>query len=75
LNVFAKLGEDGLEWRLEGKAFSWGQIGGYDGVLDFGVGEPIDIEMSRQPAPQSSIGVFDSARRLNVCFGVAATIG
>jgi len=35
LDVFAKLFEDCLEWRLETEAFSRREIGGEDDVLDF----------------------------------------
>jgi hypothetical protein len=44
LDVFAKLFEDGLERRLEAQAFSRGEIGGYDDVLDFLVGYLTGIE-------------------------------
>jgi len=50
LDVFAKLFEDGLERRLEAQAFSRGEIGGYDDVLDFLVGYSIDVDVTRQPA-------------------------
>ena len=43
LHVFAKLGENCLELHLASEAF-W--RGGLDIVLDFGVGELIDISMS-----------------------------
>ena len=63
LHVFAKLGENCLELHLASEAF-W--RGGLDIVLDFGVGESIDISMSLelygQPAPQSALGVLDAAR-------------
>src|SRR3981081_3700623 len=36
-------------------------MGGYDDVLDFLVGQAIDVDVTRQPAPQAAIGVFDSA--------------
>jgi len=50
LDVFAKLFEDGLERGLEAQAFSRGEIGGYDDVLDFLVGHSIDVDVARQPA-------------------------
>src|SRR3954449_10594863 len=61
LHVFSKLFDDGLERGQEAKAFSWRQIGGHDDVLDFFVGHLINVEMTRQPAPQSAVGVFDAA--------------
>jgi hypothetical protein len=39
LGVFAKLFEDRLEWRREAETFSRREIGGYDDVLDFLVGQ------------------------------------
>src|SRR4051794_22709012 len=65
LPVFSKLFADGLERGQEAKAFSkafsWRQIGGHDDVLDFFVGHLINVEMTRQPAPSSAVGVFDAA--------------
>src|SRR5215212_547618 len=61
LHVFSKLFDDGLERGQEAKAFSWRQIGGHDDVLDFFVGHLITVEMTRQPAPSSAVGVFDAA--------------
>ena len=61
LGVFAKLFEDRLEGRLEAETFSRREIGGYDDVLDFLIGQAIDVDVTRQPAPQAAIGVFDSA--------------
>ncbi len=62
MNVFAKLFMDRLEWRLEAEAFSRYEIGGEDDVPDFRVGHLVDIDLTWQPAPQSAIGVFDSAQ-------------
>jgi hypothetical protein len=50
-HVFAKLFEEGLERRFEAEAFSRGQIGGHDDVLDVLVGDLINVDMARQPAP------------------------
>src|SRR5829696_9518988 len=61
LHVFSKLFDDGLERGQEAKAFSGRQIGGHDDVLDFFVGHLINVEMTRQPAPSSAVGVFDAA--------------
>jgi hypothetical protein len=61
LNIFAKLGEDGLERGFEAEAFSRCEIGGVDDVLDFLVGDAVDVDVARQPAPESAIGVFDAA--------------
>src|SRR5512136_3351950 len=60
-NVLSDLGEERLEGRLEPQTFPWGQVGGDDDVLDLLVGEAVDVEVSRQPAAQPAIGVFDSA--------------
>ena len=46
---------------LETEAFSRREIGGEDDVLDFFVGHFVDVDLTRQPASQSAIGVFDSA--------------
>ena len=61
MDVFAKLFKDRLVWCLEAEAFSRGEIGGEDDVLDFLVGHLVNIDLTWQPAPQSTIGVFDSA--------------
>ena len=50
LHVFAKLFEDRLERGLEAQAFSGGEIGGDDDVLDFFVGHLVDVDLARQPA-------------------------
>jgi hypothetical protein len=50
LDVFAKLFENPLERRLEAQAFSRREIDGYDDVPDFFVGQPIDVDVARQPA-------------------------
>jgi hypothetical protein len=56
-----QLFEDRLEGRLEAETFSRREIGGYDDVLDFLIGQAIDVDVTRHPAPQAAIGVFDSA--------------
>jgi hypothetical protein len=50
LDVFAKLFEDRLEWRLETEAFSRREISGEDDVLDFFVGHFVNVDLTRQPA-------------------------
>ena len=50
LHVFAKLFEDCLKRSLEAQAFSGRQIGGDDDVLDFLVGQFVDVDLARQPA-------------------------
>ena len=50
LNVFSKLGNQGLEWRLEPEAFTGGEVRREDDLLDFPVGCPVDIEVARQPS-------------------------
>src|SRR3982750_1259836 len=52
---------NGEEAKAFSKAFSWRQIGGHDDTLDFFVGHLIHVEMTRQPAPSSAVGVFDAA--------------
>jgi hypothetical protein len=47
LNVLSKLGNQGLEWRLEPKAFTRGEVGGEDDLLDVLVGCPVDIQVAR----------------------------
>jgi hypothetical protein len=37
LNIFSKLGKQGLEGRLEPEAFTGGEVGGDDDLLDFDV--------------------------------------
>ena len=59
LGVFAKLFEDRLEGRLEDETICQCEIGGY--AMDFLIGQAIDVDVTRQPAPQAAIGVFDSA--------------
>src|SRR4051794_25187087 len=61
LPVFSKLFDDGLERGQEAKACSGPQIGGHDDILDFFVGHLINVDMMRQPAPSSAVGVFDAA--------------
>ena len=51
LNVFSKLRNQGLVWRLEPKAFTGGEVGREDDLLDVLVGCPIDIQVARQPSP------------------------
>src|SRR5271168_5209526 len=50
LNVLSKLGNQGLEWRLEPEAFTGGEVRREDDLLDFLVGCPVDIEVARQPS-------------------------
>src|SRR3954451_17380717 len=61
LHVFSKLFDDGLERGQEAKACSGRQMGGHDDVLDVFVGHLIHVEMTRQRAPSSAVGVFDAA--------------
>ena len=49
LNVLSKLGNQGLEW-LEPEAFSGGEVGREDDLLDVLVGCPVDIQVARQPS-------------------------
>ena len=50
LNVLAKLGEQGLEWRLEAEAFARREVCGEDDLLDFLFGHSVDIQVTRQPS-------------------------
>jgi hypothetical protein len=50
LNVFSKLGNQGLEWRLEPEAFTGGEVRREDDLLDVLVGCPVDIQVARQPS-------------------------
>ena len=50
LNVLSKLGNQGLEWRLEPEAFTGGEVRREDDLLDFLVGCPVDIQVARQPS-------------------------
>ena len=50
LNVLSKLGNQGLEGRLEPEAFSGGEVGREDDLLDILVGCPVDIQVARQPS-------------------------
>src|SRR5580704_110780 len=50
LNVLSKLSNQGLEWRLEPEAFTRGEVGGEDDLLDILVGCPVDIQVARQPS-------------------------
>jgi hypothetical protein len=43
LNILSKLGNQGLEWRLEPEAFTGDEVGREDDLLDFLVGRPVDI--------------------------------
>ena len=43
LNVLSKLGNQGLEGRLEPEAFTGGEVGREDDLLDFLVGCPVYI--------------------------------
>ena len=51
LNVLSKLGNQDLEWRLEPKAFTGGEVRREDDLLDVLVGCPVDIQVARQPSP------------------------
>ena len=48
LNVFSKLGKQGLERRLEAEAFTGREVRREDDLLDFLVGCPVDIQVARQ---------------------------
>jgi Arabinose-binding domain of AraC transcription regulator, N-term len=50
LNVLSKLGNQGLEWRLEPEAFTGGEVGREDDLLDVLVGCAVDIQVARQPS-------------------------
>ena len=50
LNVLSKLGNQGLEWRLEPEAFTGGEVRREDDLLDVLVGCPVDIQVARQPS-------------------------
>ena len=50
LDIFSKLGKQGLEWRLEPEAFTGREVRREDDLLDFPVGCPVDIEVARQPS-------------------------
>ena len=50
LNVLAKLGEKGLEWRLEAEAFARHEVCGEDDLLYFLLGHSVDIQVTRQPS-------------------------
>jgi hypothetical protein len=50
LNVLSKLGNQGLEWRLEPEAFPRREVGREDDLLDILVGCPIDIQVAWQPS-------------------------
>src|ERR1700722_5238850 len=50
LNVLSKLGNQGLEWRLEPEAFTGGEVRREDDLLDILVGCPIDIQVAWQPS-------------------------
>src|SRR5215831_3939866 len=50
LNVLSRLGNQGLEWRLEPEAFAGDEVRREDDLLDFLVGCPVDIQVARQPS-------------------------
>src|SRR5271168_5319740 len=50
LNVLSKLGNQGLEWRLEPDAFTGREVCREDDLLDVLVGCPVDIQVARQPS-------------------------
>ena len=50
LNVLSKLGNQGLEWRLEPEAFTGGEVRREDDLLDVLVGCAVDIQVARQPS-------------------------
>ena len=50
LNVLSKLGNQGLEWRLEPEAFTGGEVRREDDLLDVLVGCPVDIQVAGQPS-------------------------
>jgi hypothetical protein len=53
--------KDRPERGLESQAFSGREIGGDENVLDFFVGYLVDVDLTRQPAAKSAVGVFDPA--------------
>ena len=61
LNILSKLGKQGLEWRLEPKAFTGREIGREDDLLYFLVGCPVDVK---------STGVLHFASELRSCKNV-----
>ena len=50
LNVLSKLGNQGLEWRLEPEAFTRREVRREDDLLDVLVGCPVDIQVAWQPS-------------------------
>ena len=50
LDIFSKLGKQGLEWRLEPEAFAGREVGRQDDLLDVLVGCPVDIQVARLPS-------------------------
>ena len=49
LNVLAKLGEQGLQWRIEAEAFARREVCGEYDLLDFLFGHSVDIQVTRHP--------------------------
>jgi hypothetical protein len=54
LNVLSKVGNQGLEWRLEPEALTGREVRREDHLLDFLVGCPVDILVVRQPSIERS---------------------
>jgi hypothetical protein len=54
LNVLSKVGNQGLEWRLEPEALTGREVRREDDLLDFLVGCPVDIQVVRQPSIERS---------------------
>jgi hypothetical protein len=50
MDIFSKLGKQGLEWRLKPEAFAGREVGRQDDLLDVLVGCAVDIEVARQPS-------------------------
>jgi hypothetical protein len=63
LYVFAKLFEDCLKRSLEAQAFSGRQIGGDDDVLDFLVGQFVDVDLARHQRRNRPLAFSTSQRR------------
>ena len=61
LNVFAKAFEEGLDRGQIADALSWREVEREDDLLEVGLADGVEVELSRQVSPEPAVGVLDAA--------------
>jgi hypothetical protein len=60
-DVFAKAFEEGLDSGEIADALSWREVERQDDLLEIGLADGVEVELSRQASPEPAIGVLDAA--------------